>query len=168
MSINSIAFEIYPVPVSNDILNVSAEKAINSVEIFNIIGHRVLTKELSGLDRQVEINVSLLEKGMYVIRISNSEKEYVALEQQASSTGTLVINLPIVEQNAPTSTSTPIGGYPGPIQATPSETFTPTPTPIPIQTGSTNVPIVLGVIGIIFVILIAWLFFGYLPQRSKG
>jgi hypothetical protein len=100
--------------------------------------------------------------------ISNSEKEYVALEQQASSTGTLVINLPIVEQNAPTSTSTPIGGYPGPIQATPSETFTPTPTPIPIQTGSTNVPIVLGVIGIIFVILIAWLFFGYLPQRSKG
>jgi hypothetical protein len=52
--------------------------------------------------------------------ISNSEKEYVALEQQASSTETLVINLPIVEQNAPTSTSTPIGGYPGPIQATPS------------------------------------------------
>jgi hypothetical protein len=100
--------------------------------------------------------------------ISNSEKEYVALEQQASSTGTLVINLPIVEQNAPTSTSTPIGGYPGPIQATPSETFTPTPTPLPVQTGSTNVPIVLGVIGIIFVILIAWLFFGYLPQRSKG
>ena len=98
----------------------------------------------------------------------NSENEYVALEQQATSTGTLVINLPIVEQNAPTSTSTPIGGYPGPIQATPSETFTPTPTPLPVQTGSTNVPIVLGVIGIIFVILIAWLFFGYLPQRSKG
>lgn len=100
--------------------------------------------------------------------ISNSENEFFVFEQYAASTGTLFINLPIIEQNAPTSTSTPLGGYPGPIQATPSETFTPTPTPLPIQTGSTNVPIVLGVIGIIFVILIAWLFFGFLPQRSKG
>lgn len=87
--------------------------------------------------------------------------------QAVTATGTMVINLPIIEQNAPTSTPTPIGGYPGPDQATPSETYTPTPTPIPVQTGSTNLPIVIGVIGIIVVILVAWLFFGYLPQRSR-
>jgi hypothetical protein len=96
-----------------------------------------------------------------------SHSEYEAAEHQIASTGTMVINLPIVEQNAPTSTATPIGGYPDPILSTPSETFTPTTTPLPVQTGSTNVPILLGAIGIIVVILIAWLFFGYLPQRPK-
>ena len=90
-----------------------------------------------------------------------------AFKQEVTTTGTMVINLPIVEQNAPTLTSTPVGGYPGPVQATPSQTFTPTSTPIPVQTGSTNLPIVFGALGIIAVILIAWLFFGYLPQRSR-
>lgn len=113
---------------------------------------------VSAFPSQFHTNTNL---GFYV---DNSR----AVKQEVTATGTLVINLPIVEQNAPTSTPTPLGGYPGPNQATPSETFTPTTTPIPVQTGATNLPIVLGAIGIIVVIIIAWLFFGYLPQRSKG
>ena len=87
--------------------------------------------------------------------------------QTNSPTETLVFNLPIVEQNAPTETPIPeLYPEPGSIVETPPGTAT--PTPIPIQTGANNLPIVIGALAIIFVILLAWFFIGYLPARNKG
>jgi hypothetical protein len=87
---------------------------------------------------------------------------------QSTPSITSVVNLPIIEQNAPPATPTPINGYPVPILVTPINTFTPTVTPIPIQTGSTNVPIVIGALAIIAVVVLAWFFVGYIPRRTKG
>ncbi len=73
---------------------------------------------------------------------------------------TQVINLPLVEQD-PIS---PLPGTPGEmILAEPSPTApTPTITPTTIlpQDTSTNMPIVLGAIGIVTVVILAWLLFG--------
>lgn len=88
-------------------------------------------------------------------------------EQENSPTGTIIINLPIIEQNVPTSTPVPNNSYPAPDSGTESPPGTPTPTPIPVQTGSANLPIVIGALAIITVILLAWFFVGYLPSRSK-
>ena len=89
-------------------------------------------------------------------------------EQSSSATVTLVFNLPIIEQSAPTSTPLPMEGYPAPESGVEIVPGTPTPSPIPIQTGSVNVPIVIGALAIIIVILLAWFFLGYLPARNKG
>jgi len=48
------------------------------------------------------------------------------------------------------------------------DTPTPTPTPIPVQTGTTNLPIVIGAGVIIGVILLAWLFVSYLPNKNQA
>lgn len=87
--------------------------------------------------------------------------------QTNSPTETLIFNLPIVEQNAPTDTPIP-DLYPEPGSVLETPPGTPTPTPIPVQTGANNLPIVIGAFAIISVILLAWFFIGYLPARNKG
>lgn len=100
--------------------------------------------------------------------INHSFPEANTSRIQSTPSITSVVNLPIVEQNAPPATPTPIDGYPMPVLVTPINTFTPTVTPIPIQTGSTNVPIVIGALTIITVVVLAWFFVWYIPRRTKG
>lgn len=54
---------IYPNP-ANDILQVNTEVTIDKIEIYSLLGKKVLTKENSK-----EINVSLLQKGIYLVKI---------------------------------------------------------------------------------------------------
>lgn len=58
-----------------------------------------------------------------------------------------------------------------PLESAPTEAEpdpgTPTPTPIPIQRGSTNLPIVFGALAIVIVIILAWFFIGFLPNKYK-
>lgn len=82
-------------------------------------------------------------------------------------TSTNSINLPLVEQNSPETTPTPNGGYPEASNLTPEFTSTPTPIPVIPQTGSVNIPIVLGALAIIIVVVLAWLFISYLPKRKQ-
>ena len=88
--------------------------------------------------------------------------------QSNSPTGTIVFNLPIIEQSIPTTTPIPNENYPAPESGVEIVPGTPTPIPIPVQTGSDNVPIVIGAFAIIIVILLAWFFIGYFPSRNKG
>jgi hypothetical protein len=97
----------------------------------------------------------------------NTNYQLINNTQSNSPTQTIVFNLPIIEQNSPTSTPIPMEIYPAPeieVDITPG---TPTPTPIPVQTGSVNLPIVFGALGIMFVIILAWFFVGYLPGRKN-
>jgi len=122
--------------------------------VFNFMG-----PEVESLNRKVEKLPNL----NYVIDYQQSQAEGTS-----SPTGTLIFNLPIVEQNVPTSAPVQLDNYPAPDPGIESPPGTPTPTPIPVQTGSANVPIVIGALAIITVILLAWFFVGYLPSRNKG
>ncbi len=63
---NQIAkFEFYPNPV-NDVLNVSSQKTIEQVDIFNILGQIVSTQKLNALNGTV--NTAALEVGTYFVR----------------------------------------------------------------------------------------------------
>ena len=75
---------------------------------------------------------------------------------------TQVINLPLIEQNAPAATSIPPSLEEILISDGSSVTETPTATAtiFPQQTGATNLPITLGALIILGVIVLAWLFFG--------
>jgi|26BtaG_2_1085354.scaffolds.fasta_scaffold00054_46 hypothetical protein len=63
---NSFSFSYYPNPVK-DVLNIQSQKAVKSVEAFNITGQKVISnaKALNG-----QINVSSLTPGTYVFRVA--------------------------------------------------------------------------------------------------
>ena len=86
--------------------------------------------------------------------------------QESSSTPivglTQVINLPLIEQNAPAATPIPsfLEGKLISDGSSVTETPTATATIFPQQTGATNLPITLGALIILGVIVLTWLFFG--------
>jgi sugar lactone lactonase YvrE len=63
-NLNNLEVKLYPNPV-RDILNIEIENDIQSIEIYNIQGQKVLSSN------QKQINVSDLATGMYMIRIQD-------------------------------------------------------------------------------------------------
>ena len=59
-------FSYYPNPVT-DILNINSQKAVNSVEIFNLTGQKV---QNNAKVQNGQINMSALNSGLYVIRVT--------------------------------------------------------------------------------------------------
>ena len=78
---------------------------------------------------------------------------------------TVIVNLPIIEQNVSQETPAPQEDVQEVVAATALDT--PTPTPIPQQTGATNLPIVIGALAIMIVVILAWFFVSYLPGRKE-
>lgn len=63
---NNLEVALYPNPV-NDVLNIETALELQSVEIYNIQGQKVLSYN------QKQINVSNLAAGMYMVRIQDSD-----------------------------------------------------------------------------------------------
>lgn len=61
---NNLQASLYPNPV-RDILNIEIENDIQSIEIYNIQGQKVLSSN------QKQLNVSDLATGMYMVRIQD-------------------------------------------------------------------------------------------------
>lgn len=60
-------FSYYPNPTKNQI-NVSAAKNINKVELYNVLGQKVLTNMVNATQKQVD--VSNLQKGVYLMEVT--------------------------------------------------------------------------------------------------
>mgnify|MGYP000205525675 FL=1 len=69
---------MHPNP-ANDVLTLSTQNTVNTVEIFNVLGKKVITMQVE--DTSAEINVSNLNAGIYLIRYqinnSTSTKKFV-------------------------------------------------------------------------------------------
>ncbi|MQP23993.1 T9SS type A sorting domain-containing protein, partial [Flavobacterium sp. LMO8] len=65
-NLNNLEVALYPNPV-NDILNIETALDIQTVEIYNIQGQKVLSSN------QKQINVSDLAAGMYMVRIQDAD-----------------------------------------------------------------------------------------------
>jgi hypothetical protein len=64
--INSFEFNTYPNPVSN-VLNINSQETIQSVEVFNLLGKKVLsTKNVNG-----SLDVSSLSKSVYILKLTS-------------------------------------------------------------------------------------------------
>lgn len=68
---------VYPNPVTSDIIQISSDKNIQTVEILNVIGKSVQrTKAFS--EKKVEVPVEIKEKGMYLLKVIYTDKtEYI-------------------------------------------------------------------------------------------
>lgn len=65
---NNFDFSIAPNPV-NDILKISTKETINKVEVFNVLGKRVLTSTMA----KDYIDVSSLSKSIYILKLSSDK-----------------------------------------------------------------------------------------------
>src|SRR5690625_1015278 len=64
--LSSFDFAYYPNPV-RDVLNITSQKAVQSVEVYNLTGQRVMSESMVN---QSQIDVSKLTTGTYVFRVT--------------------------------------------------------------------------------------------------
>lgn len=68
-----ISFNLFPNP-ANETVKISANEILNGeVSIFNTKGQRVNSYGIYGQSKQVELDVSSLEQGVYFVRVSNEK-----------------------------------------------------------------------------------------------
>ena len=71
---------VYPNPV-NEILTVSAMTAISNVEVFNVLGQRLITQNAS--DNSIQIDLSSLSQGNYFVKVyTESSSEVLQIVKQ--------------------------------------------------------------------------------------
>lgn len=62
--------EIYPNPVTNNVVYITAKNNIASVNVFNMVGQSV--KRINANDSQLTVDISDLRNGMYILKIESS------------------------------------------------------------------------------------------------
>ena len=77
---SNFKFSYYPNPAKNQV-NVSAEKNISKVELFNFLGQKVLSNTENAMQKQ--INITHLQKGIYLMEVSidNAKKTFKIIKE---------------------------------------------------------------------------------------
>lgn len=77
---SNFKFSYYPNPSSNQV-NLSAEKNISKVELFNLLGQKVLSNTVNASQKQ--LNIANLQKGIYLMEVSidNAKKTFKIIKE---------------------------------------------------------------------------------------
>lgn len=77
---SNFKFSYYPNPSSNQV-NLFAEKNISKVELFNLLGQKVLSNTVNASQKQ--LNIANLQKGMYLMEVSidNAKKTFKIIKE---------------------------------------------------------------------------------------
>lgn len=70
------ALSIFPNPIYNNTLQITAEKPITKVELSTILGQTVFSKEKGYPARQIRISVDDNKKGLYLLRVHFSDQSH--------------------------------------------------------------------------------------------
>jgi len=69
--LNAVQFNVYPNP-AREVLNIAADKEMNSVVVTDIIGNEVLSaKEVNA--KKATLNTASLKAGVYFVRVYSAE-----------------------------------------------------------------------------------------------
>lgn len=69
--------KVYPNPSSDGNIQVNSSHDIYSIEVLNLLGQSVYREKYDGLKKLVTMNLGNLEKGIYVLKVNNSDYNYV-------------------------------------------------------------------------------------------
>jgi len=61
-------FDIYPNPAANEI-SINSTSQVKSIEIFNLLGSKVFSKEIQNFESVQNLNISKLKEGRYFVKI---------------------------------------------------------------------------------------------------
>lgn len=67
---NSVTVKVFPNPVNNNYLTVSATQAIQKIELFNVVGQTVLTPSINKNSSFTKIETDVLAPGVYFVKAS--------------------------------------------------------------------------------------------------
>ena len=65
---NDFAFSVYPNPASNQLAVGNGQLAIRSIQIYDMLGHRVFQLQLTTYNLQITIDISSLIPGIYFLQ----------------------------------------------------------------------------------------------------
>jgi hypothetical protein len=75
--IQELKVNIYPNPVINNQINVTANRDIQSIKILTIVGSVVLDREYEAGTTNIQLDLDKLSKGLYLLKIKfDEEKTY--------------------------------------------------------------------------------------------
>jgi len=75
---NSVSVIVYPNPADNSYFNISAGAAIETVEVFNVVGQQVIVQK--GNDNHMMIETASLPKGIYVVKVLFENKKTAVIK----------------------------------------------------------------------------------------
>ena len=75
-AVNIISFDIFPNPNGVGNLQVEAEENIQKVEMYNVVGQNVFTQSYDGFSNNANIDLTKVESGMYLVKVSFSNKHF--------------------------------------------------------------------------------------------
>ncbi|MGD2034812.1 MAG: T9SS type A sorting domain-containing protein [Bacteroidales bacterium] len=73
--LNDIEVSVYPNPVSEGQITIKSETDIASVEVLNIVGQRIFSRETKPSDN-VKLDINGLESGIYLLKITFVDKTF--------------------------------------------------------------------------------------------
>lgn len=73
--INTVPFKAYPNP-TNGLMQIEAEENIESIEVFNILGMKVLSQQFNGVANQVQLNLGHLTNGVHIIQVRFNDTQF--------------------------------------------------------------------------------------------
>jgi hypothetical protein len=74
--VSDLQISIAPNPATNKVRIKGIEKA-RSIEILDILGHRVQFIDLNGRQTMVEVDVSSLQKGIYFVKVIGNKSKQI-------------------------------------------------------------------------------------------
>ena len=76
---NTISIKLFPNPVNNGYFVISSTETISSIEIYNIVGEKLITKEGTRADKSMTLDVNNLPKGIYMVKaLFNKQKTAIS------------------------------------------------------------------------------------------
>lgn len=81
---NSVSVIVYPNPSNNNFFNVSSSETIKVIELYNVVGQRVIQKEGNRTNKQTTIETGNLAKGIYTVKVlfANNKTSIVKISIQ--------------------------------------------------------------------------------------
>ena len=67
---NSVSIQLFPNPVSNNHFTITSSELMQSVELYNVVGQKVLRKEENRSAKQLAVETGNIPEGIYAVRIS--------------------------------------------------------------------------------------------------
>jgi len=73
----STQVKIFPNPSSNGNIQVNSSHVIYSIEVLNLLGQSIYRKDYDGLKKLIVMNLTHLDKGIFVLKVNTSDYNYV-------------------------------------------------------------------------------------------
>jgi len=67
--VNLVAFDVFPNPNGTGNLQIEAEESIQQVELYNVVGRRIMKTSYDGSSKNLNVDLTEVETGIYLVKV---------------------------------------------------------------------------------------------------